>query len=136
MPRLRKSFKTFSSQNLISLISRYYIRVRLDCDPNFSAKKAQEAFTGVEELTVEVFQAQFGSSENQVLKLFEGVRGVKKAKIYGSVTAFPDYVDWLQRSMMAEEGTSVRKFGEEETMNMRSYDVWIVSVNLTSTVSS
>ena len=87
------------------MIRRYHIRVRLDCDPNFSAKKAQEAFTGAEELTVEVFQAQFGGSEYQVLKLFEGIRGVRRAKIYGSVSAFPDYVDWLESAMMEPEGT-------------------------------
>lgn len=130
MPRLRKCFSTFSYPSLISMIRRYHIGVRLDCDPNFSAKKAQEAFTGVEELTLEVFQAQFGSSDYKVLKLFEGIRGVQKARIYGSVQAFPDYVDWLERAIMTTEGNSVERFGEVDTFNVRSYDIWIVSGNL------
>ena len=112
MPRLRKCFPTFSYPNLISMIRRYHISVRLDCDPNFSAEKAKEAFTGVEELTIEVFQAQFESSDYKVLKLFEDIRDVKKARIYGSVQAFPDYVDWLKRAIMTAEGSPVQNFGE------------------------
>ncbi|KAG0648827.1 hypothetical protein D0Z07_5076 [Hyphodiscus hymeniophilus] len=132
MPRLRKSFVAFSSPNLITMIRRYYILVRLDCDPNFTAKKVQEAFTGVDELTLEVFQAQFGGSENQVLKLFEGIRGVKKARIYGSVTAFPDYAGWLERAMMTTEGTPLPILGEEDKTSVRPYDIWIVRGNLAS----
>jgi hypothetical protein len=132
MPRLRQRFSTFGHAHLISMIRRYHISVRLDCDPNFSAKKAQEAFTGVEELTLEVFQAQFWSSDYKVLKLFEGIRGVKKARIYGSVQAFPDYVYWLERAMMATESNYVENFGEVGALNVRLYDMWIVSANLAS----
>lgn len=70
MPRLRLYYDTISKASLISLISRYHIRVRLDCDPNFTAKNAALSFTGMEELSIEVFQAQFGSSDYQVLRLF------------------------------------------------------------------
>ncbi|KAJ5050496.1 uncharacterized protein L3040_002375 [Drepanopeziza brunnea f. sp. 'multigermtubi'] len=90
MPRLRLYYDTISKASLISLIRRFHIRVRLDCDPNFSAKKATESFTGMEELTIEVFQAQFGGSDYEVLTLFEDIRGVKRARVYGSVRAFPD----------------------------------------------
>ena len=78
------------------MIHRYHIRIRLDCDPNFSAKAAKESFDGMDELTIEAFQAQYGSSDHGVLELFEGIRGVKQAKVYGSVTAFPEYVRWLR----------------------------------------
>jgi hypothetical protein len=131
LPRLRKCFDTISRPSLISMIRRYYIRVRLDCDPNFSAKKAQEAFTGVEELTLDVFQAQFGSSDYKVLKLFEGIRAVNKARIYGSITGFPEYANWLEGAMMSLEGNSVPGFGEEGTNNVRTYDIWTVSGRLT-----
>jgi hypothetical protein len=100
MPRLRLYYDPISSPSLISQIRRYHIRVRLDNDPNFFAGKATKAFSGMDELTIEVFQAQFGSSDYKTLKLFEGVRGVKRARIYGSVVAFPEYVKWLQASMM------------------------------------
>jgi len=109
LPRLRLHYDAISSYHLISLISRYHIRVRLDCDPNFSAQKASDAFSGIEELTIEVFQATFGGSDYEVLTLFEEIRGVKKVKIYGSVIAFPDYVIWLRKSMMMPKGSFVAK---------------------------
>lgn len=130
LPRLRPNFNTISRPNLISMIRRYYIRVRLDCDPNFSAKNAKEAFTGVEELTLDVFQAQFGSSDHEVLKLFEGIRDVKKATIYGSITGFPEYANWLETSMMTPEGIEVPGYGEIETSNVRTYEIWTVSGNM------
>jgi hypothetical protein len=127
LPRLRLYYSTISSPHLISLIRCYHIRIRLDCDPNFSAAKAAEAFTCGEELTLEVFQAQFGSSDYKVLSLFEGIRGVKKAKIYGSVTAFPEYVAWLQGAMMTPNDTAIARFGEvPERDTARSYDMWNV----------
>ncbi|EKD19946.1 hypothetical protein MBM_01898 [Drepanopeziza brunnea f. sp. 'multigermtubi' MB_m1] len=113
MPRLRLYYDTISKASLISLIRRFHIRVRLDCDPNFSAKKATESFTGMEELTIEVFQAQFGGSDYEVLTLFEDIRGVKRARVYGSVRAFPEYVGWLQNSMMTPQWQPVERFVSE-----------------------
>lgn len=128
MPRLRLYYDTISKASLISLIQRFHIRVRLDCDPNFSAKGAAESFTGVKELTVEVTQAQFGSSDYKVLRLFEDVRAVEQARVYGSVSAFPAYVGWLQSSMMTPEGQHVDVFGSETVdLPVRPYDVWTVS---------
>lgn len=133
MPRLRLYCDTISSSSLISMISKYHIRIRLDCDPNFTREKAEIAFSGVEELTIEVFQAQFGSSDYKVLKLFEGVRGVRKVKIYGSVTLFPEYVAWLKEVMMTPIGMEVLPFDAERNMEARSqvrtYDVWTVRGN-------
>ncbi|TVY51887.1 hypothetical protein LCER1_G006602 [Lachnellula cervina] len=135
LPRLRLYYSTISSPSLISQIRRFHIRVRLDNDPNFSAQKAQESFNGVEELTIEVFQAQFGSSDYKVLKLFEGVRGVERTKVYGSVTGFPEYVEWLQNVMSSPVGKEVERFDREKVLlekavHVRSgdaYDVWVVS---------
>jgi hypothetical protein len=130
-PRLRLHYSTISSPTLISLIQRYHIRVRLDCDPNFSLKEANHSFTGIEELTIEVFQAQFGSSDYKVLRLFEGVRGVKRARIYGSVTSFPEYVQWLETAMVTPRDGVVERFDKERavTSQVRSYDIWTVSGN-------
>ncbi|KAG4435403.1 hypothetical protein IFR05_009110 [Cadophora sp. M221] len=128
MPRLRLYYDTIHTRNLISLIQRFHIRVRLDCDPNFSAENAAKSFTGVEELSIEVFQAQFGSSDYKVLKLFEGIRGVKRAKVYGSVIAFPEYVEWLQNSIRTPEGMDIEVFANERAgAQVRPYDIWIVS---------
>jgi hypothetical protein len=132
LPRLRLYYDTISSPILISLIQRYHINVRLDCDPNFSAEKATKAFSGVEELTIEVFQAQFGSSDYKVLRLFEGVRGVKRARVYGSVTAFPEYAAWLEATIVTPEDGVVEVFDKEKAVmrQVRAYDIWTVSGNL------
>lgn len=128
LPRLRLYYDSISSSSLISLISRYHIRVRLDCDPNFSIQKATAAFSGIEELTIEVFQAQFGSSDYKVLKLFEGIRGVKNVKIYGSTTQFPEYIRWLREVLMLPVGEEIRPFDimAEEQTQVRGYDIWTV----------
>jgi hypothetical protein len=131
LPRLRLHYETISSPTLISLIQRYHIRVRLDCDPNFSLAKATTAFSGVEELTIEVFQAQFGSSDYKVLRLFEEVRGVKRTRVYGSVTAFPEYIAWLEAAIVTPEEGVVEVFDKEKAVisQLRAYDIWTVSRN-------
>lgn len=79
----------------------------------------------MEELTIEVFQAQFGSSDYQVLQRFEGIRGVKHVKIYGSVTGFPRYVEWLTHTMMLGEGEKGMPYMDDD--EIRKYDLWTVS---------
>ncbi|CZT52061.1 uncharacterized protein RSE6_13303 [Rhynchosporium secalis] len=115
---------TIHKRSLISLIRRYHIRIRLDCDPNFSADKATQSFTGVEELSIEVSQAQFGSSNYKVLRLFEGIRSVKRARIYGSVTAFPEYVRWLQGSMKTPQGMDFEQFDKEKHQEHLISNAW------------
>jgi len=129
MPRLRLYYSPISSPSLISLIRRYHIRLRIDCDPNFTAKKASDAFSGIEELTIEVFQAQFGSSDYKSLRLFEDVRGVKRVRIYGSVITFPQYAAWLQAAMVRPKEGVVEGFDREGmlTSQVMPYDIWTVS---------
>lgn len=116
LPRLRLYYDTIRVAPLIALIRRFHIRIRLDCDPNFKKEKAAAAFTGMEELTIEVFQAAYGGSDHKVLELFEGVRAVGKSRVYGSVVAFPRYVAWLERSMMCAEGEDIEEFDGEVVM--------------------
>ncbi|KFY48683.1 hypothetical protein V495_01102 [Pseudogymnoascus sp. VKM F-4514 (FW-929)] len=52
-------------------------------------------------------QSQFKGSGNGVLRLFEGVRGVRRARIFGSISEWPEYVAWLQRRMMSKEGSDL-----------------------------
>ena len=82
----------------------------MDNDPNYSAADVTKAFNGVEELTIDVFQAQFGSSDYEVLRLFEGVKGVKKITVMGSISAFPEYVEWLKSSITTPAGVEVVGF--------------------------
>jgi hypothetical protein len=125
LPQLRPWHCPVFSAALVAMIKRYHIYVRLDCDPMFTAETIRDAFTGMEELTIEVFQSQFGSSDNTVLRLFEGIRGVKRARVFGSITAFPEYIIWLENAMMSPKGMSVVKYGENGQEIVR--DLWIVS---------
>ena len=95
-----------------ALIRRYYIHVRLDTDPRFTRLQAGESFTGVEELEIEVFQSMYGSCDFSVLRLFEGVRGVGRAVVRGSV-GDGRYAAWLVRCMMSPLGSEVLGYGEE-----------------------
>ncbi|KFY07534.1 hypothetical protein V492_07048 [Pseudogymnoascus sp. VKM F-4246] len=106
-PQLRRWIDPVLAPSLIGLIRRYHVFVRLECDAGFSAEEARDAFSGVDELTVEVFQSQFKGSGNGVLRLFEGVRGVRKARVFGSITEWPEYVAWLERRMMSSEGSDL-----------------------------
>jgi hypothetical protein len=98
-------------------IRRWYISLRLDTDPRLTARDVEVAFTGADSLEIEVWQAMFASVDMRVLELFEGVRGVSKAKVHGSVGT--RYSDWLERCMMSPAGAVVEPFVEE-----RNWDAW------------
>ena len=46
------------------------------------------------------------------LKPFEGVRGVKKVRIWGSTTGFENYIAWLEAVMMSPEGSVPEEYVE------------------------
>lgn len=126
LPNFRRWQYPITSLGLIAMIKRYHIYVRLDCDPRSTVEAARDAFTGMEELTVEVFKSQFGSSDYTVLRLFEEIREVKRARVFGSITAFPEYICWLENAMMSPKGMSVVEYGENGPAVVR--DLWTVSV--------
>jgi hypothetical protein len=95
-----------TSPRVIKLIKRFYIHVRLDTDARFTAAQVRESFSGVEELQIEVFQSMYDSCDYGTLMLFEGVRGVGKARVYGSV-GNGQYARYLEDVMMRAEGESV-----------------------------
>jgi hypothetical protein len=97
------------------------VSVRLDTDARFTAEQVCSAFSGKESVEVEVWQAMFASSDLGVLKLFEGVRGVKVAKISGSVGT--EYKRWLESVMMSSDGGHVVKW-DGEANRRKDYDVW------------
>ena len=112
LPQLRRWHDPVKSAPLISLIRRYHVYVRLDCDAHFSDAAAAEAFSGVETLTVEAVQTQFGSSDFAVLRRFEGVRGVGTVRITGSDFGFREYARWLEGVMMSPVGVVLEEFEE------------------------
>jgi hypothetical protein len=128
LPSLQRWQHPVTSSALVAMIKRYHIYVRLDCDARFTAEKARDAFTGIEELTVEVFQSQFGSSDHTVLRLFEKIRGVKRARVFGSISGFREYALWLENAMTSPKGTCVVNYVESGSEVAR--DLWTVSGHL------
>lgn len=101
-PRLRSWYPPVRERSVLPRIRRFHVRVRLDCDPTFDAGAATAAFSGVDELVVEVWQAVFQGADHDALRVFEGVRGVKDVKIYGSTRGFEEYVRWLEDVMRCD----------------------------------
>ncbi|MCJ1238464.1 hypothetical protein MMC14_006453 [Varicellaria rhodocarpa] len=93
------------STRYIAFIRRFHLRVRLDCDPFYTPAKLAEAFSGLDELEVEVFQTSFGASDYRVLECFSVVRGVKRAKVHGSVRK--PFSDWLEKIMQSAVETAL-----------------------------
>ncbi|KAF3770741.1 hypothetical protein M406DRAFT_223448, partial [Cryphonectria parasitica EP155] len=98
----------------VRLIRRWYLTARLDCGPFWDAETIAGAFSRAEELTVEVRQNIFLGCGGDVLRLFDGVRGVRRVKIWGSTTGLEGYVRWLEAAMMSPIGTEIVPFIEEE----------------------
>ncbi|KAI7268189.1 hypothetical protein KC345_g7706 [Hortaea werneckii] len=117
---VRLTLPPVTRSRVVRLIRKFSLHVRLDTDPRFSSAQAEESFNGVDELEIEVFQAMYGSCDFSVLGLFEGVRGVGRAVVRGSV-GDGKYADWLARSMMCPPGQKVLGFAEEER---EGRDVW------------
>jgi hypothetical protein len=108
-PQLRRWLNPISTPRLLPLVRRFHIFVRLECDARFSADAARKAFTGIDQLTIEVHKSQFRGSSHNVLKLFEGVRDVRKAAVLGSISAFPEYARWLEKVMMSKWENKLQK---------------------------
>ncbi|KAF2720418.1 hypothetical protein K431DRAFT_285894 [Polychaeton citri CBS 116435] len=112
-----------TSRRVINLIKRFHFHVRLDTDPRFTRAQAEESFSGAEEVVVDVFQAMYGSCGFEVLALLEGVRGVERAVVGGSV-GNGKYARWLEGSMMAPVGAEVRGFLEGGGVERAGWDTW------------
>ncbi|CAD6443819.1 602d6cc0-8749-4fa7-bea4-1f3f3be19054 [Sclerotinia trifoliorum] len=127
LPRLRWHYDPISSPRVISIIKKYYIVVRLECDPNFSARKAMDAFSGMEELTIRVEQSAYrgSGSDYRALRLFENVRGVKETNVSGSVTGFPVYAEWLKDVMKMPEDAHILPFEgrKMESLNFSGLEI-------------
>lgn len=104
-------------------IRRYFIHVRLDIDQRFGRQQVEESFTGVDELEIEVFQAMYGSCDFSNIQLFEGVRGVAKASVNGSV-GDGRYAHWLAETMQQPRGSKATPFSEQYVGGNKAWDAW------------
>ncbi|KAI0490926.1 hypothetical protein F4859DRAFT_28402 [Xylaria cf. heliscus] len=113
-----KTYAPVRSASLASLVTRYRVRLRLDVEPQFDRAGVTAQFSGRSELVVEVWQAGWRGAGPDALRLFEGVRAVRRARVTGSTSGFEAYARWLERAMMAAVGDYVRPFAwEDERMD-------------------
>lgn len=96
----------------LRMVKKWWLVVRLDCGPFWGRETVTRAFTGMDEVVVQVTQSDFGGSGYDNLSMFEGVRGVKRARVFGSIYGFEGYVRWLERSMRTPQGGEVVKYVE------------------------
>ncbi|KAI6900515.1 hypothetical protein KC318_g10540 [Hortaea werneckii] len=121
---VRVTLPPITHPRVARLIRKLSLHVRLDTDPRFTSVQAEESFNGVEELEIEVFQAMYGSCDFSVLGLFEGVRGVGRAVVKGSV-GDGRYAGWLAESMMCPPGCErLLGVGDGEFGGREGKDVW------------
>ncbi len=85
--------------------------MRLDCDLFYEAGTVLETFNNADELEVEVFRASWGIGGYNALDPFTKVRGVRRAKVHGSL--WTRYARWLEKTMMSGSGTQVDLWSEE-----------------------
>ena len=119
----RASLPPVTCTRVTKLIRRFYIFVRLDTDPRYSRRQVEESFNGVEELQIDVFQSMYGSCDFSVLRLYEGVRGVGKVTIDGSL-GDRKYANWLTSCMELPLGTCATPFYEKHVGGLPFWDAW------------
>ncbi|KAI1152512.1 hypothetical protein F4825DRAFT_475850 [Nemania diffusa] len=87
----RRRYPPVRSAPLAALVRRYRVRLRLDAEPQFAREDATAQFTGKRELVIEAWQAEWRGAGPDALRLFEGVRAVRAARVTGSTGGFEDY---------------------------------------------
>ena len=95
--------RLIGSRHLVAKIRRFHIRVRLDCDTYFKPDAIKEAFSGMDVFQIEVFRSSFGLCDYEALEAYAGVRGVKRARVYGSID--DNFAQWLVVCMESDLGT-------------------------------
>ena len=93
--------RPIGNAQLIAQIRRFHIRVRLDCDPYYKPEAVRKTFSGLDDLQIEIFRSSFGLCGYEALDGFLGVRGVSRARVYGSVD--PIYARRLEELMERDE---------------------------------
>ncbi|KAI0420131.1 hypothetical protein F5X98DRAFT_36538 [Xylaria grammica] len=109
----RRAYAPVRSASLASLVTRFRVRLRLDAEPQFERADVTAQFSGKSEVIIEAWQAEWRGAGPDALRLFEGVRGVRSARVTGSTSGFEDYARWLERAMMAGIGDRIKPFAWE-----------------------
>ena len=128
LPFFADSYRPVISSYCSSFIRRYHMAVRLDNDPPWTSEDVARAFSGVEELVLEGWQASFGGCDNSNLMAFSSVRGVGKAKVHGSGLS-PAFTRWLEKTIESSEGEeAIPHTTEWHIWERRGSESWIRSL--------
>ena len=79
------------------------------------------AFSSAEELVIHPYRSIFiGGIGVDMLRRFESVRGVRRARILGSMPGFEGYAQWLEGIMMKPLGTETENGSYEKGVDVAS----------------
>ncbi|KAK8111294.1 uncharacterized protein PG998_007751 [Apiospora kogelbergensis] len=107
-----------AAAHLSQMIRRFTLRLRLDVAPNFDAHQATALLSGLDELEVDGWQAQYLGADIGALRMLEGVRGVRRARVWAG--GYEAYALWLQNNMMKGIGEPMDEFHEESDSDSAS----------------
>ncbi|KAK3327383.1 hypothetical protein B0T19DRAFT_161616 [Cercophora scortea] len=131
-PQLLPTLPPITSPTNLPLVRRWRLRVRLDAlpPPTWTAATLSAAFTGADELILELWQgAFFVAAGTVVLRLFEGVRGVRRVRFTGigggDGFGFGRYLAWLARAMRKPKGSVVGEYVCGDELERKRLCGWI-----------
>ena len=109
-PRLRLWYRPVHDAAVLPRIRRFHMIVHLDCEAAPERARVAQAFSGVEELELELAQAMYMRVGCENLTAFDRVRGVGKARIRGCTAGFEDYIAWLEAAMTSDPSADIPEF--------------------------
>ena len=86
--------------------------MRLDCDTFYTKEDVRRVFDGADVLEVEVFRSSWGIGGNEALEGYRDVRGVRKARVHGSLPILT--ARWLEACMEGVGEEAMEGWGCEE----------------------
>jgi hypothetical protein len=103
----------------------------LDAPAQQPRDKVTKAFTGAEELVIQPWQATFqGGVGVEMMRPFEGVRGVRRTEIKDVPPGFEGYAAWLEKRMrlpVGEEGEEYVCADEAERKRLGGWSAVVFS---------